>query len=435
MQPDGERLRLVVDDAAPRAFDEIALDRLAWTARGVLVPVAHDGRWWMLDGSAEQGPFDAVGAVRVAGMHHAFAARLDGSWRVHTDTHVEPPFDAIEGAFLLDGEYGSVAYEVVRGASHAMVHDGSLGPPCTSIALATLGAKGAMLAYVDDGERDRLLVDHAPVLTPEAVLELVVADEAARWAALVAEGDATLLVRDGTELARRPLLTHLRLSADGGHVACLAPAADGLSIEVLLDGSVVAQHRRVDGARLAFAADGRLVFVFEDSQGVRLDVAGHDTEHFDEIDGPAIAGARVGWVGRRGGQSAVFVEGETIATEEWAGALQLAERGEGWAYVARRGDARAVVTPRGRWPVPRLFVDTLVLDGEGRHWGALVPDVSAHRLEVWVDGAPRVVLDERELATAILLDADRTPREVVRGVVEALLARDTAPEPTAAAPP
>src|SRR5690606_32659145 len=129
---------------------------------------------------------------------------------------------------------------------------------------------------VDRGARDRVLVDHEPVGVWDEVLELTLARDAPSWAAIVADGSGCALVRgvEGSsegELGAAEALTHLRISDDGAHVACLAPALDGSSIDVVLDGAVIAHHRRVEGDALAFVpGTSSLVVVFEDSQGPRV---------------------------------------------------------------------------------------------------------------------------------------------------------------------
>ena len=422
---DGARVRLSIDLGATRTYDAIAFDRIAWTSRDLLAPAQRDGAWWMIDGAIDRGPFVAIGDVLAAGDHTLFAAERADGWHVTRDGHEGDAFEAIEPGALLDPDHGSAAYVITRGGHEHAVHDDALGPPCERVATLTLGAKGRMLAYLDRGARDRLLVDHREVATYDRVLELVVAREEPHWAALVAAAESTLLVHDGATLANAPFFTHLRISDDGAHVSCLSPAADGASIDLVVDGAHVAHHRRIDGDRLAFVpGDARVVFVWEDSQGLRITLDGRESDRYESIEGPTLASHRAGWVARRAEQSEVIIEGETIATEEWAGTLVLASRGDGYAYVARVGRDRFVVTSRGRWAMPRFFVDTLVLDDEGRHFAALVPDSAAHALSVWIDGVPAVTLDEHELGGAIAIEAGRAALgAVVRGVVRAERAR------------
>jgi hypothetical protein len=136
------------------------------------------------------------------------------------------------------------------------------------------------------------------------------------------------------------------------------------------------------------------------------------------------APGRVGWIGRRGGRSEVTIEGEIVATEEWAGTLRLASEGTGYAYVARADGQRAVVTRRGRWPVPRLFVDTLVVDTTAHHWAAVVPDAHERVLAIWIDGEPRTSLDVDEISGAIVASEGAIdPADAVRAIAQGELER------------
>ncbi len=421
---DGALLRVTEGAGAERSYDAIAFDRLAWSPRGVVLPAQRDGAWWVLDGTDERGPFTEIGELVSAGDHVAYVTRAANGLRVIVDGRAGPAFDAIADGLLVDGEEGSVAYVVTRADGEHAVHDESIGPAVERVSLLTLGAKGHLVAYVDRGARDRLLVEHREVGIFDRVLELVVSRDEAHWAALVGAGEETALIHDGAERASAPFLTHLRISDDGAHAACLSPAPDGGSIDVVLDGARVAHHRRIDGEGLAFVpGDARVVLVWEDSQGMRVTLGSIESVRYESIEGPTLALRRAGWIGRRGEQSEVVIEGELVGTEEWAGTLSLAMHGDSYAYVARAAGQRFVVTPRGRWPIPRFFVDSLVLGDDGRHWAALVPDAAAHRLEVWIDGVPRVVLDDHELGGAIAIDTDRTLRDVVRAVVRGVLAR------------
>jgi len=108
------------------------------------------------------------------------------------------------------------------------------------------------------------------------------------------------------------------------------------------------------------------------------------------------------------------VAGENpAATAAAFGYVPLAN--EGW---------RLVVMRLGRWPGPRLFVDTLLLDESGRHWAALAPDPSERTLEVWIDGEPRATVDPEELGSALAArDGQVSLGTVAAAIVEGELAR------------
>jgi hypothetical protein len=208
--------------------------------------------------------------------------------------------------------------------------------------------------------------------------------------------------------AEAEVLTHLRLSDDGAHTLCLRPDDDGIAL--LLDGAPLARHRRIDGARLSFVPGTALAaWVAEDSQAPRVlvgDASGRvESDRYGEIEGPVLAPGRVGFVGRdpigRSGSEVVLVEAGAapaiVLGAEWAGSLRLGARGH--AVAIRERGARMVVTARGRWPIPRFFVDTLVADDAGEHWAAVVPDAAERELTVWIDGEPAVPLDLDEVSS------------------------------------
>lgn len=420
----GEAEVLTTGGATERTYDSVALDRLRWGPHGVLVPAQRADDWWVVDGEQELGPFVEVGPLSSSGEHVAFAARHADGWHVTVDGLVGSAFDAIGESLLVDPETGAFAYVGRRRGAEQVVWGEGIGPPCTLVAMLSLGAKGRQVAYVDRGARDRLLVDHLEAGAWDEVLELALAPDEAHWSALVGEGDTCSLVHDGVVRASAPLLTHLRISDDGAHVACLSPAVDGSSVEVLVDGTAVRSVRRALGEALTFVpGSATLVVIVEQTQGLRIVVGDEESERFEEILGPVTAPGRVGWIGRRGGQSEVAIGMETVGVEPWATSLLLAREGDGFAYVARTDAGRFVVTRLGRWPVPRLFIDTLAIDATGAHWAALVPDASERRLDVFVDGVRHAELDPDEIGAALAIDESLGPADAVRAIVLGELAR------------
>lgn len=420
---DGSGARVIVDGAERGAWSEVAYDALRWTSRGVVVPVRDGERWRVLGPDGAGDVFDAIADLRVAGDHVVYQGARGSVWQLVVDGAAVASSSAPIRDIVVD-ERGAFAAIVRAGAHERVVRDGSASAELPlGVRDVTLGAKGRVLAYVvtTSDRREQLAVDHTLSEPFDEILELAIAADAPHWAALVAEGDHTVLLLDGRRVTQAPLLTHLRIGDDGAHVACLSPAPDGGSIDVLLDGTAIAHHRRVDGERLAFVpGTGTLVFLAEDSQGIRVVLGDRASERYESIDGPVLAPGRAGWIGRRGGRHEITIDGVIVGDAEWAGSLRLGRRGHEHAYVVRERGRRFVVTRRGRWPVPRLFVDTLVLDDAGRHWTALVPDAAARRLEVWIDGVPRAELDRRALEAAASGGAS-SPADAVRAVVAAVL--------------
>jgi hypothetical protein len=429
---------LALDGVEQGAWDAIAVDEIRWTSAGPVVPVMQAERWRVFGAGSAEDTFDAIADVRVAGAHVAYQASRRGRWVLVVDGD-EVAWSTLPIREIVLDDSGSYACAVVQprrsrwqpGAPDdvgIVVRDGSTsGDLGTGAARAVaLGAKGRVLAYVVRmGGGEALAIDHGVGPPFDEILEVALAEDEPHYAALVAEGERTTLLFDGRRSGSAALLTHLRISDDGAHVACLAPAVDGTSIEVWLDGASIATHRRVDGEGLAFVpGTGTLVYVAEESQGPRVVRGGVASERYEEIDGPVYAPGRVGWIGRRGGRSEVTIEGEIVATEEWAGTLRLASEGTGYAYVARADGQRAVVTRRGRWPVPRLFVDTLVVDTTAHHWAAVVPDAHERVLAIWIDGEPRTSLDVDEISGAIVASEGAIdPADAVRAIAQGELER------------
>lgn len=433
------RLELTEEGASIRArtsggdvgvvIEAIAPETLRWTSRGPVFAARIGGAWSIVDAGVVGPPFLEVAEVHVAGEHVAYLGATESGWQVVVDG-VPSAHRAAVGA-------GTLVLDEARGRAAVVVQDGDgarvldvvgtetrLGAPHESIEDLTLGSRGTVLAYVGRNRGlETLVVEEVSVALAEDVLEIAIAADVPRVAALVADGDSCTLVHDGARLGEEfPALAFLRISDDGEHVAALAPASDDGSISVLRDGAVVAVHRRVEGDALAFVpGTSRLVWLAEDVQGPRFVIDGVASERFESISGPVLAHGHHGYLGVRGGSTLVVVDGETVGTEVWAGTLRIADRSGEWAYAARdAAGARAIVTRRGRWPMPRFFVDTLVLSDDGRHVAALVPDGGERRLRVFVDGEPGTEISPDELGASVVmlgdgLQATDAVREIVRG--------------------
>lgn len=409
---------LALDGVEQVRGSSVAVDRLRWRAGAPVVPV-RTGEGWQVLGVETAPRWLEVGEVEVRAGHVAYEAADRAGWHVVLDARVGPAVPALARGSLVLG--ADVAAAVgLEGDRERVVTDRALGPLVDDVRALDVVAKGRALAHVArEAGREALVLDGEVVLEAEEILEHAVSDEPSAWAALVGEGELVALVRGVPGAApetlwRAPLLTHLRISDDGAHVACLIPAPDGGGIALARDGRMLSQHRRVEGASFAFVpGTDRLALVVEESQGPEVLDGEWRSERFEAIAELVLAPETVGFVASRGGRSEVWVGRERVGVERWAGSLVLrgAPSAEGGgdahvehAYVARDdAGARAVVTRRGRWPVPRLFVDTLQLDETGHHWAALAPAVDEGRLEVWIDGEPRVSIDAEEVGSELAI--------------------------------
>ncbi len=435
----GERAH--VDGTAGALFLAIGAGAIAFTDAGAAFYAASDASGWRVVGPSSAGPtfMEIAVPLFVLGEQPLYVAASAEGWHVvHGDVigpaSSGPPTDLR----VLGDRYGYVAHDE---AGARWMWGGEAGPGFQRIELVRVGDGGSRVVYAGTRETGTHVVSSTPSGTTlseahESVLELVAAANAPGYAALLGIEEHTELVHapsargaegGATEvhLASAPLLTHLRITDDGLHTACLSAAEDGRAIEVLLDGVSIARHRRVDGERLTFVpGSDRLFWVAEDAQGLVVHEREGDREahgeRFESIDGPFVARGSVGYIGRRGGRAEVFVDGARVADEAYAAQLRIGPGGH-YAFMVRSRGARFVVTRRGRWPIPRFFIDTLTLDESGEHWAALVPDGAERVLSVWIDGEPRVEVPAEEvLEPALARGID--PPVALRAMVEAVLA-------------
>lgn len=439
---DGERI--AVDGAAHARFDRVLVTELLLDAAGRgPAYVGERGREaFVVVGGAEHGPWDEIEDLTAGGAVIAFAARTGTSWQVHRLTSelpepIGPALAALVPDTLRLDERGALAFVGLPLAStgptdlerlywappdgpHDPVRHAS--PAADAIRIVAATPRG-FVAVLREAGHERLVRAEAELVELDAgweeILEPVVRGDAFAFFG-ARPGDVVLVhgrpTHEAERVAEAPVLTHLRLSDDGLHTACLLPDDDGIAL--LYDGAPLATHRRIDGERLAFVPEtGLVAWIAEDAQAPRLllgDPSGRvESDRYGEIEGPTLAPRRVGFVGRdpigRSGSEVVLVEaGEApaiVARAEWAGSLRLGRAGH--AFVVREAGARAVVTARGRWPIPRFFVDTLALDPRGEHWAAVVPDAAERELTVWIDGEPSVGLDLDEVSS-LAVRADGT---------------------------
>lgn len=430
---------LAVDGLERARGTHIAVEHLRWREGRPIVPVRDARGSWLL-GLEDPPRWLEIGELEVSGAHVAYEAADRAGWHVVLDGRVGPAVPALaRGTLVLGADHAAAVG--LDGGRELVVTEEALGPGLDDVRALAFVAKGRTLAYVArDRGRDALVLDGRTVLAADEILEHAVADDLAAWAAIVGDGELVALVRGGPvpdgdpsaapspPLLRAALLTHLRISSDGEHVACLVPALEGGSIALARDGRILSQHRRAEGASLTFVpGTDRLALVIEESQGPEVLDGEWRSERFESIEALVVAPGTLGFVGRRGGLYEVWVGRERMGAERWAGSLVVrsAPSADGaaprveHAYVARdETGARAVVTRRGRWPVPRLFVDTLRLDESGRHWAALAPSPDEGRFEVWIDGEPRASVEAAEVGSEL---AVRGPLAGLADVAAALV--------------
>lgn len=415
---DVEGQHLIVDERELGVWQAIGLTHLAWSERGVVVPVRSADGWHVWQAGALGPVHEAVGELHVREHDVVYAALDDRGWRVVVNGEVGRAYESLGGGTILV-EHGHVAY-VARDAGRAYaVVDGARGPAFRHVDRLHFAGKGERALYVGyEGEGARIVVDHEPGDLLDEVLELVAAPLEPRWAALVERGGRARLVHDGREVEVLRGARALRMSGDGEHLAWVTPREGG--VRVWRDGRRGRDHLEV--SELAFVpTTDALVYVAHASDGARAVHGERVGPRFDAIELVTSAAGHWGYVGHRQAGSAVVRDGELLFRGEWCGGLSLAASGEGWAFVTRRGGRRHVLTPRGRTEVPRPMVDTLELDGRGSHWALAVADSERRRLRILVDGEDVAALSVDELAAQVALGRDGA--EAARALVRVELVR------------
>ena len=419
---EGDRQRLEVDERTLGEWDAVGLGHLAWTTRGVVVPV-REGESWRVYQAGSLGPVhDAIGALETAGDRVVYVALEPDGWRVVVDGEPGPRFDSIRARSIVLAP-DRVAY-VARDASgeHAVIDD-VVGPAYEHVEGLGFAGKGRLSAYAAyDADGARLVIDGAPGPRFGDVLELVLAPEEPRWAAIVESGNRLLVLHDGSSLGAHEGARELVTSADGARVAWLSAPSGSEPTRLFVDGHPIEATGRLEQVRFVPRTNA-LLHVESSPPGARVVCEGRAGPRFDEVD-PLVVSDAGHWgytAHRRGAGSAVVIDGAPRFRGEWAGHLALAWRGARWAFVGKHADRRFVVTPDGRVEVPRPFVDTLVVDAEARHWAIAVAEREARRLRVIVDGEDVAPLDLDEVAAE--LARGRDPAEATRAIVLSELRR------------
>lgn len=419
LETDDERQRFVVDGVVQGEWDAVAFDHLLWSNAGPVVPVQEAERWQILTGTGASASHEAVGFVRVVADRLIYAALDAEGWRVVVDGEPGPAFQSLRSRSLVSSQHtGRIGYVANDASGTRAVVDGVAGPAYPYIGELVLGGKGTLVAYAGYGETDAAIVvnGHLELLVDD-VLALAAARDEPRWAAVVERADTLQVIRDGEAVgAAAGAVRELVISPDGSSVAWTVDGGEETSVWV--NGSRIGAHTAVRELRFV-ARSHASIYVAEDSDGARVVHSSATSPRFDEVEALITSEAgHWGYVGRRGALRAVVVDGEPIHRGDWAGGLQLAARGSGWAYIARTGQERYVVTGEGRILVAgRPFVDTLVLSDDGQHWAVAVADTERRRLRIVVDGRDAAPLDMDEIASALLAGglAIDTVRSIVRG--------------------
>ncbi len=413
--PDGARV--ILDGEARGPFVAVALDALVWTETGAAVPVQTPAGWHVLRAGSLGPAHRAVGELHAEGGALRYAA-LDGDgWRLFDGDRVGPPHAGVIAGSVVRS-HGHLAYLARdRDGARAVIDQAPQRAHRHVDRLGFAGKRGLVVyvGYDDDGAR--VIAGSRASAPYDAVHELARAPLAARWAAIVERAGALWLLRDGDEAPLPRGARGLALSDDGARVGWIVP---GEPERIVVDGRPV--HAAAELAHLGFVPiTGAPLFVARGARGWRVVHNGRPGPRFDAVEPPVTSrGGRWAYLGHRAVGDAVVVDGEAVVRAEWASAPVL--EGPGWACLARRGAQRFVhwsgARSRGRFAVPRPFVDTLVLDPGGAHVAVAVADEGRRELRVYVDGR-----DAGPLAAEALIARAGDGAEGARAVVGAVMAR------------
>lgn len=283
-----------------------------------------------------------------------------------------------------------VAYAAQGAAGWVVVRDGQVGAPCAGVLAGTLrfSPDGQHLVYAAQVSAPRagvvVDVDRVRSAVYDGVAGLTYSADGARLGYLARRGDEVRAVVDGAEGPAYEAIAELVL----GRQRVGLIARRGGRWRVVLDGE---EGAAVDSAAwLRLSPDGRHAVYAAQERGawsvVKDGVAAGRWDRVLEIVW-APAGDGWGYVARRGDEHVVVLGGDAARGRgyAWAGGLCFSLDGRRHAYLARRGEQALVVHDRGAAAFGLLVEGTLVF-GRGGRWGVLAGDPERRRLYIAIEG-------------------------------------------------
>ena len=380
--------------------------------------VERGGRQQVVVGGRDMGFHAAIGveSLAMAGSHLAYPARDGLAWRIYVDGVAEPGGWESVGPVALTAS-GAHAYAGLRGGQWFVVASGAESGPYGGVSAVGFDGRGRAVWVAKTGASWRVVRDG-------------VASEA--W----------LAVRD---VHFEPVLRYVASDEHGERYVREGRASPPFeSIEEATDDGFVA---KTNTGRLAYAFDEEIaqgeVHLLATAAGhfalARLDRGGErivrdgveDGTSWQSIDSMSLSedGRHVGWVGHRGADAVVVVDGRLQGSYAWARAPVFAARAETFVYVASMGAGALVRGPGVRAAFDLLIEDSLVITPDGAHWGAVGGYASNRRLYVLSDGRPRKTFDLDEWIAERMRSSARDDGERLRELVRAEVTRCYAPRP------
>jgi hypothetical protein len=346
----------------------------------------REERWWMVVDGAPLGPWDGIAEVKFSpdGRRLAFVAQAGERWSVVVDGVPDRPFGFIQpGTLGFSADGGTVAYAAREGQCARVVIDGKRGHCWDRVRALHALPGGAVAAVVERGGRQHFLAgdDLGPGF--EAVGAWHVSPDGARFCYAAHDGGRWIVVtRRGLHGPVAPAIPAVRCTEDGRRLAWIA--SDGQHAWAVIDGVEGPRFRMV--SQLLLAEDGAgFAYLAEDERGA--------------------------WLvsdGRQSGPHAAVLD------------VALSPTGH-VAFTVRDAGRVRVIHPAGETEADLVLPGTLVVSGDGAHWGAIHGDLARRELWLTVDGVRRRAVKAEDVLS-------RTGRDL-RSWVALELARSEGGEP------
>jgi hypothetical protein len=246
---------LVTGSGIEGPFEAIA--DFGWMATGEMVSqVRIDGAWHVRVGSEVRGPYEAIGALRLAGDRWAYLARDADGDRLIDPAGRGPLLDAIlPSSVVLDPASLRTAYLAHTAAGMVAVIDRRIGPPAEEIRELTFAADGKRVGYIArrDG-LDHLVVDERLHHSAARIGDL--GFTAAGDPVHVAHEEGGSTIHFGELAFRYDVVVPGTLAVvDGVHWGAVVGSRATRALEYVVDGEGIGKH--FEWGELAAALEGR----------------------------------------------------------------------------------------------------------------------------------------------------------------------------------
>jgi hypothetical protein len=344
-------------------FEEVPPAGIVFSAERSTLGYAaqRTGRWWVVLGPKESGPWDGVAEPCFSpdGSRFAFAAQTALGWQAVVDGRIEMPFEAIQARtlqFSRDGRH--VAYVGSTGACNFIVVDGQPSPCHQRVLSLRVTNPGSVAAVVREGSQERFLFGSEAGAPVDAVGDWTATDDGRHVAYAARAGGRWRAVVDGIPSADCARVQHVRFGDAGRRVGWVCGERGQAS--VVIDG--------IPGAAFLFVSPPLLAAQAPDYAYVAHDERGAWVVTADATQGP-------------------FAEVRD---------LSLASRGGIPVFLARQAGVARVMHGLRQTPLSAAIEGSLVLSEDGRHWAVIDGDPVGRTLWLLIDGkrVRRIASDE-----------------------------------------